>query len=333
MDLLRSWLHKDNDARQPVRATAQEPGGGVIKEAPMKIDGRCLSIEQFVRHVEDLDFPYGLPTRIFLHHTWKPTRETWAGLHTILGMKAYYERQLWTDLDGRVHEGWTAGPHLFVADDGIWLFSDLRQDGVGVAGHNRDSWHLEMVGNYDVRLPDGATLHNTIAALGIMHERIGLPPERINFHRDYSTKTCPGVQVQKSWVIPQVQRWVAEYRLEKMRRQPTLRQTLLNLVDELILPDAGETALSGAARGRGLLGPVTKAVPIEVGGRAYVVQLFAEALLAPADTLDQAQSLREFERVPRQDDLMMAAAVDDELPVYDVSNPPFDVVDFDGELR
>ena len=202
-----------------------------------------------------------------------------------------------------------------------------------MAGHNRDSWHLEMVGNYDVRLPDGPTLHNTIAALGIMHERIGLPPARLEFHRDYSTKTCPGLQVQKSWVIPQVQRWVAEYRLEKLRRQPTLRQSLLNLSGDLILADGGEAALSKAGRARGLLGPITKEVPIEVGGRAYLVQLYAEALVVPVNAWDEVTNLQEFEKLPRPDDAMMAAAVDEDVPAYDVTNPPMDVIDFNGELR
>ncbi len=50
MDLLRSWLHKDSDARQAVRAAAQEPGGGVIKEAPMKIDGRAVELIGMIWH-------------------------------------------------------------------------------------------------------------------------------------------------------------------------------------------------------------------------------------------------------------------------------------------
>ncbi len=333
MDLLRSWLNRPPEPRRPVQSQAAEEGGGYIKESPIQIDGRCMSAEQFVRYVEGLNFPNGLPTRIFLHHTWRPTSQTWAGLQTLLNMKAYYESLRWTDEDGREHEGWTAGPHLFVAEDGIWLFSDLRQDGVGVAGHNHGSLHLEMVGNFNIGLPQGATLRNTIAALGILHERIGLPPDQLNFHRDYSTKTCPGTYVQKAWIIPQVQRWVAEYRSEKARRNASLRQSLLNLVGELILPANGGTALSKEAEERGLLGPVTHEIPIEIGERSYIVQLYAEALLVPVNEWDQVSNLQEVERAQESDEPASTMAIDADLPVYDVSNPPHNAIRFDGRIR
>ena len=143
----------------PRDAGAEASGtGGVIKEPPMEIIGKCLTADEFVAYVEQLSIPEPRPTRVFLHHTWKPTPETWHGYDTILAMKSYYERQPWTDLDGREHEGWTVGPHVFVAPDGIWLFSDLRYDGVGVYGHNYRSRHVEMVGNYDPAPPSGSIL-------------------------------------------------------------------------------------------------------------------------------------------------------------------------------
>jgi len=75
--------------------------GDVIKEPPMVIDGRVMSAAEFVKYVEELDLRSPLPNRIFLHHTWKPTLETWRGKSTILAMKAYYEKQLWQDYQGR----------------------------------------------------------------------------------------------------------------------------------------------------------------------------------------------------------------------------------------
>mgnify|MGYP000910614217 CR=1 FL=1 len=328
MDLLRSWL-RGQAHDEKAHAHAYDGGGGVIKEAPMVIDGRCLTIDEFVDHVDALTFPLGLPNRIFLHHTWRPTRETWNGLSTILGMKAYYERQRWVDEQGRWHEGWTAGPHVFVADDGIWLFSDLNYDGVGVAGHNRDSLHIEMVGNFDAALPDGPMWTNTVAVLGALHERIGLPPEKLNFHRDFSTKTCPGLQVQKAWVIPQVQQWVAEFRARRHTSVAGLRRKLRELAGEALLPATRGTALADAARERGLLGPLMKEVPIEVDGQAYVVQFFAEALLVPVNQWEQVLSLAEFEQQPRHDEVSLAASHDSNMPIYDVTTAPGDVISTD----
>lgn len=286
-------------------ARVEEPGTSVpgeedvpevIKEPPMEIVGRVMTADEFVHYVENLDFSPPLPKRIFLHHTWRPTREQWRGMGSLLAMKDYYERQLWTDDQGRLHEGWTAGPHLFIADDGIWLFSDLRWDGVGVYGHNHRSRHIEMVGNYDHQLPRGATLENTIVALGVLHERLGLVAEHLNFHRDFSTKSCPGWAVRKSWVIPRVAAWMEDYRRTKEGQPGTLRRSLTKIVRELLVPTNPDAALAKAGHTRGLLGALTQEIPLEIDDQGYIVQFFAEALLVPVNEWGKVESLLEYER-------------------------------------
>jgi len=279
--------------QEPHMSTRQTPPD-VIKEPPMEIDGRCMTIAQFVAYVEGLQFPSPLPDRVFLHHTWKPTRETWQGYSSILAMKAYYEKQLWVDEEGLTHEGWNAGPHLFVADDGIWLFSDLRYDGVGALGHNTGTRHLEMVGDYDNALPSGPTWANTVAALGILHIKLGLDIQQLWFHRDVSYKSCPGWAVQKSWVIPQVAAWIEEYR----RTHPaTLRERLTaHLASQgKLVPANPGAALAASGAARGLVGAITDETPIDVDGRRHIVQFFAEALIVPQDRWNDVRSLREFE--------------------------------------
>ncbi|MHB0859428.1 MAG: peptidoglycan recognition protein family protein [Anaerolineae bacterium] len=278
----------------PVAEEASQPS--IIKEPPMEIVGKVLSADEFVRYVEELDFPDPLPNRIFLHHTWKPTRETWQGKSTILGMKAYYERQIWEDENGQLHEGWNAGPHLFVADDGIWLFSDLRWDGVGAKGHNTRTRHLEMVGDFDEQLPDGPTLRNTIVALGVMHERLGLDIRSLNFHRDYSTKTCPGRAVNKSWIIPQVEAWIEDYRTQKLQGAGAVRAALVRLLQDMMRPTNPNAALAKNAAQRGLLGAITREIPLEVDDQAYIMQVFGDALIVPVNLWENVQSLAEFER-------------------------------------
>ena len=210
-------------------------------------------------------------------------------------MKAYDERRLWRDHEGRLHEGWTAGPHLFIADDGIWLFSDLRYDGVGVYGHNYRSRHIEVVGNYDQQAPSGATLQNTIVALGILHERLGLDIRKLNFHRDFSTKSCPGWAVSKAWIIPQVEAWIEGYRRSRSSKLSAARQAILRVVENIMVPTNPHAALASEAARRGLLGALTHEIPIEVDDRPYVVQVFAEALIVPVNEWDNVRSLREHE--------------------------------------
>jgi hypothetical protein len=319
-----------------VRASDERP----IKSPPMQIDGRVMSASEFVAYIEGLEMPEPLPTRFFLHHTWRPTRESWRGHSTILAMKRYYEQQLWRDAQGRLREGWTVGPHLFVADDGIWLFSDIRYDGVGVYGHNYRSRHLEMVGNYDEQPPSGPTLRNTIVALGILHEKFGLDIRNLYFHRDFSTKSCPGWAVRKEWIIPQVERWIQEYRAARQPRpQPeddlaSLRVALKAMLADLLVDLDLESPLTLAAQERGLLGPLTRQVPIEIEEQGYLVQFFAEALLAPANRGNEVVSLGEFEAALR--DQEPEPSPEDEQPAPDEPEPDADleqVVDTLAKLR
>ena len=323
-------------------AKAKEPGGPakgddgapeVIKEPPFDIVGRVMTSDEFVHYVEGLDFEPPLPKRIFLHHTWRPTRDQWRGMGSILAMKDYYERQLWEDDQGRLHEGWTAGPHLFIADDGIWLFSDLRWDGIGVYGHNQRSRHVEMVGNYDSQLPSGATLENTIVALGVLHERLGLDIERLNFHRDFSTKSCPGWAVHKSWIIPRVAAWIEDYRRTKEERPAALRRSLTKMVSELLVPTNPDAALAKAGHARGLLGALTREIPLEIDDQGYIVQFFAEALLVPVNEWGKVESLREYERarLSEGEGSDASEAARGSGPCMPVS--PQDPFPFEGELR
>jgi hypothetical protein len=300
-----------------------------IKEPPMVIDGRVMSADEFVRYVESLDFPDPLPNRLFLHHTWKPTRQDWRGRSTIMAMKAYYERQLWRDSQGRLHEGWTAGPHLFIADDGIWLFSDVRHDGVGVYGHNHRSRHIEIVGDYDQELPTGATLSNTVAALGILHERLGLDIRKMAFHRDFSSKSCPGWAVHKSWLIPQVEGWIEAYRRSRNAGLSAPRRAILNMVGDLLVSANPGAALAREGARRGLLGAVTREIPIEIDNHAYMVQVFAEALIVPVNEWDKVRSLQEYEASAEAAVGNGAGEPDDGR----VSPPPSDPYAFQGDIR
>jgi len=291
----RDQREETPEKRTEVRPTADDEPPKIIKCPPMEIIGKVMTAAEFVDYVEHLDLPEPRANRVFLHHTWKPTPETWHGYDTILGMKAYYEQQIWTDLDGQVYEGWTVGPHIFVAPDGIWLFSDLRYDGVGVYGHNYRSRHVEMVGNYDYQLPSGSILDDTVVVLGVLHERLGLDVEDLAFHRDFSTKTCPGLAVQKPWVKSLVSEWVTEYRRQREERMAAVRRAITSQIRHLLVNENPNCALAQAAADRGLVGAISQEIPIELDDRAYLVQFYAQALLVPAPYWDNVQSLQEYE--------------------------------------
>lgn len=158
--------------------------------------------EGFVEYVRNLKWLDPKPHRLFLHHTWRPTPETWQGMRTMDAMHRVYRQQVWYDAQGNRHVGWTVFPHIFVAEDGIWLMNDLRKDGAGVTGHNKGAIHCELVWNGDEAVPSGATWENAKVVLRTLLETLDIPA--LEFHRDYAAKTCPGTKVTKEWVNAQI---------------------------------------------------------------------------------------------------------------------------------
>ena len=256
----------------------------IIKSPPIQLatwtllNRSPMNIEQFTTYTNALARNSERPrvSSIFLHHTWRPTPDTWAGYDTILAMKAYYERQPWTDEYGRQHEGWTAGPHLFIAPDGIWLFTDLLRDGVGVAEHNENTRHVEMVGNYDTNPPSGDILAYTVAALALLHRAFDLPPEALRFHSDCSPKTCPGAAVSKTAMIEKVRAWLDQH---PATPTPGLTHTLRSTAYDLLhIPYNPSNALARYALLHHLGAPLADEYELTHGGTLYVAQPFAAGL-------------------------------------------------------
>jgi hypothetical protein len=191
-------------------ASVTPPAQVVIQEPPMTIVGRCFD-EQGVRHyLQEVDYSNWKPTSIWLHHTAVPTLNDWKGYETILAMKAYYDKQEWTDAQGRKHIGWGSGPHFFVAPEGIWAFTPPNEEGSHVYGFNAHSIGIEMVGNYQNNRPSGDVLEYTIWLLMVCCKQFFVAPEAIHFHRDANATypamatDCPGKAVTKEWLLPKV---------------------------------------------------------------------------------------------------------------------------------
>lgn len=160
---------------------------------------RRLSLDEWTAYIAAYQFPWRLPSRIVLHHTWRPTEASWAGYATMRAMQRYYAGL-----------GWTSAPHIYAAPDGIWLATPLGRVGIHAGAGNgsvAQGWYsigLEMVGNYDDHLPTGDVWAHTRAVLAGLQARIGRPLASIlALHRDYSTKSCPGHAVTRPWVLAQ----------------------------------------------------------------------------------------------------------------------------------
>lgn len=156
----------------------------------MNIVNRKLSLSDFKAYISSFNFSPLNPTKIVLHHTWRPTVEQWQGQRSINGLKTFYEGK-----------GWSAGPHLFIGEDGIWLFTPMNQTGIHASEGNYKSIGIEIVGDYDKAVWQGEIKKNVVGVVKALMEKLRIKDDMIKFHRDYSTKTCPGTAITKEWVL------------------------------------------------------------------------------------------------------------------------------------
>lgn len=185
--------------------------------------GQGLKADQFTAYVQDYEFGSKPPTFVVLHHTSIPDaswasagRNIWdkneAGkseeqiyqkrLRQLAGIKNYYQNTL----------GWSRGPHLFIDDRWIWLFTPMYYQGIHAAAGNGTALNysigIEVVGHYtSVRWPKPiedlvghavVTLQRKLRTFELIH-RPG--PGAVSSHRDYNKPACPGDAVTNSYYL------------------------------------------------------------------------------------------------------------------------------------
>ncbi|WP_017754664.1 peptidoglycan recognition protein family protein [Calidifontibacillus oryziterrae] len=137
-------------------------------------------------------------THIQIHHTWKPRKIDYRGEATIVGMWRYHtQTRGWHDI----------GQHFSVAPDGlIWDGRSLESDPAGISGHNKGGVMFEIIGNFDKgeEQLEGKQLEAIIGAVRLIISKFNLKLDNIIFHREYSSKTCPGTGITKDWFLEQV---------------------------------------------------------------------------------------------------------------------------------
>jgi len=104
-------------------------------------------------------------------------------------------------------------PALFIAEDGIWLFTPMYDVGTHAGDGNATykwgrlkeySIGIEVVGDYDTELWSGKTKSNALAAIRVLMDKLNINTENVNFHRDFSSKSCPGHAITKDWLFKEL---------------------------------------------------------------------------------------------------------------------------------
>jgi hypothetical protein len=160
------------------------------------IVGQSFSVDAFRQYVDTISFDTWRPQFVVLHNTGVPKLGDWhsvAGSVRMRNLESFY----------RDTQQWSAGPHLFVADDVIWVFTPLNVSGVHSPSWNSISWGVEMVGDYATEDFGPAVKGNAINALAILHAALGLDPNKLKLHKEdpKTTHDCPGKNVVKSDII------------------------------------------------------------------------------------------------------------------------------------
>jgi len=168
------------------------------------IVGASFTTDKFDSYCQTLQWTAWRPSFIVLHNTAIPTlaqRPNGITQQHIQNFVSFY----------RDVQGWSSGPHLFVDDRQIWVFTPLTVPGTHSPSWNNVSLGVEMLGDYAQEAFDSGrgllVRHNTEAALASLSTVLGLDPLTMRLHREdpLTTHACPGANVHKLEVIQEVQ--------------------------------------------------------------------------------------------------------------------------------
>jgi hypothetical protein len=174
-----------------------------------KIIGKSFSAAEFDAYCHTLQWTAWRPSFIVLHNTATPSLAQRPNgltpLH-IANLEGFY----------RDRRGWSAGPHLFVDDRQIWVFTPLTMSGVHSPSWNKVALGLEMLGDYDKEPFDSGrglvVRKNAVAAMATLCAILGLDPASMRLHHEdpLTDHACPGRLVDKADVIHEVQALIIE---------------------------------------------------------------------------------------------------------------------------
>lgn len=168
------------------------------------IVGKSFTPDEFDAYCHGLKWEAWRPHFIVLHNTGVPSlaqRPSGFNQNHMKNLEVYYRDQ----------RKWSAGPHLFVDDHKIWVFTPLIVSGVHSPSWNKVSLGVEMLGDYETERFDGGrgrqVRSNTVAAMATLSAVLGLDPATMRIHREdqATTHACPGKNVRKLEMIQEVQ--------------------------------------------------------------------------------------------------------------------------------
>lgn len=162
--------------------------------------GGAFTPTDFIEYVAGIRWVQWRPSFVVVHNTENPTFAAWhtqPGSRWMQGFINYY----------RDDQKWSGGPHLFVADDVIWVGTPLTLPGVHSPSWNPFSLGVEVIGDYNREPLSADVAQNAASALATIHDALGIDPGTIRFHKEDPETThtgCPGRNLVKTDLIAAV---------------------------------------------------------------------------------------------------------------------------------
>jgi hypothetical protein len=168
------------------------------------IIGNNHSAADFDAYCHQLQWTAWRPSFIVLHNTAIPSlaqRPNGLSQQHIKDLERFY----------RDTQVWSGGPHLFIDDKQIWVFTPLKMSGTHSPSWNKVALGIEMLGDYEKESFDSGrglkVRRNAVAAMATLSAVLGLDPHAMRLHREnpLTTHACPGKNVRKLEVFQEVQ--------------------------------------------------------------------------------------------------------------------------------
>lgn len=224
---LTGALPFDRDANDNAPAVLAAPG-------PFLYDGRGLTAEAFGRYVQAYDFGRTPPDFLVFHHTAIPSTiaarypsgAVWDANEGGLSEAQIYSKRIKQlhALRDYYHNtlGWDRGPHLFIDERYIWLFTPMSAVGIhaksgnsytDAAGRLHYSIGIEVIGYYENTPWPKPVAANVRAAVQAIATRLHIAPaykpgpkntpkshaNSLSSHRDYNKIQCPGAAITEAF--------------------------------------------------------------------------------------------------------------------------------------
>lgn len=157
----------------------------------MRVLNKKLSPVGFVKYIRELKGVWRPVDKLVFHHTSSPL-EKWNGSASIMHYYNLYRSR-----------GWKTGPHIFVASDGIWLFTPIKKQGThaGKEG-NYGSIGIEIAGRYFEGSPTDETICKyTALVTKVLIQKFNLFYENITNHTHFDKDNFCSPHLTPDWIL------------------------------------------------------------------------------------------------------------------------------------